>query len=126
VDKLLLKAGRELLLETGAANLKVRQVAARAGVNLGMFHYHFRTREHFLTSVFQEIYEDFFKTFVLESSGTDSPLARLSRALTVMARFVRDNRPILLMLLMDCVQGNRARGESVPELSSTKVLKKSS
>jgi AcrR family transcriptional regulator len=33
-----------LLPQTGCAGLSVRKVAERAGINLGMFHYHFKSR----------------------------------------------------------------------------------
>ena len=42
LDRALLAAGRELLPERGCAGLSVREVADAAGVNLGMFHYHFK------------------------------------------------------------------------------------
>ena len=55
VDALLLRAGRELYPETGAAGLSIRKVAERAGVNLGMFHYHFRTKEAFVRQLLQAL-----------------------------------------------------------------------
>ncbi|MBC7946203.1 MAG: TetR/AcrR family transcriptional regulator, partial [Burkholderiales bacterium] len=42
-DRRLIKAARKLLPETGCSGLNLRQVAVKAGVNLGMFHYHFKT-----------------------------------------------------------------------------------
>ena len=42
VDQRLLEAGLALLPQTGCAGLSVRRLADHAGVNLGMFHYHFK------------------------------------------------------------------------------------
>ena len=51
IDQRLLEAGRRLLPDLGCAALSVRRLAAEAGVNAGMFHYHFRTKDVFLLSL---------------------------------------------------------------------------
>lgn len=106
-DQLLLRAGRELISKTGFSGLKVRQIAARAGVNLGMFHYYFKTKEKFARNVLQELYEEFFKRFSIESSGKGDSKERLRRALNILGRFVRDNRKLILVLLQDVLQGHK-------------------
>ena len=58
LDRALLAAGRELFPARGCAGLSVREVADAAGVNLGMFHYHFKSREAFLRALLQSVYED--------------------------------------------------------------------
>ena len=60
LDRALLAAGRELLPALGCSGLTIRQVAEAAGVNIGMFHYHFRTRDVFLRAVMQSAYEEMF------------------------------------------------------------------
>jgi len=97
-DRRLLDAGRRLLPETGIAGLSLRKVAAEAGVNLGMFYYHFGSKRKFVRRVLQEIYEEFFKGFSLETLGEAPPIERLGKALTSLARFVRDNRKLFLSI----------------------------
>jgi AcrR family transcriptional regulator len=92
----LLQAGLELLDENGFEGLKIRQVTEKAGVNLGMFHYHFKTKDEFTRQVLKHLYEKFFQDFSLESVGEDDPLARLRRALLALGRFFRENRTLLL------------------------------
>ncbi|MBI4676762.1 MAG: TetR/AcrR family transcriptional regulator [Elusimicrobia bacterium] len=104
-DKLLIQAGRKLLPETGISGLSVRKVAAEAGVNPGMFHYHFKTKRRFARMVLQEIYEEFFKGFSVESGGGSPPLERLRRALLALGRFARDNRRLFIILLHDVIEG---------------------
>ena len=53
LDRALLAAGRVLLPSAGARASRSAQVADAAGVNIGMFHYHFKTREAFLRAVMQ-------------------------------------------------------------------------
>ena len=50
LDKKMIEAGIKLLKRHGAANLSVRDVANEAGANLGMFAYHFGTKEKFILS----------------------------------------------------------------------------
>ncbi|HAH06850.1 MAG TPA: TetR family transcriptional regulator [Elusimicrobia bacterium] len=105
-DRKLLSAGRELLARKGISGLSVREVASKAEVNLGMFHYHFKTKDEFARRVLQEIYEEFFAKLSLEASeGTSAE--RLRKALTSLARFARDNRALVLCLGQDAVAGNR-------------------
>jgi AcrR family transcriptional regulator len=104
-DKLLIQAGRKLLPETGVSGLTLRRVAAAAKVNLGMFHYHFGSKREFARRVLQEIYEDFFKDFSMESGGTAPALEHLRRALNALARFARDNRKLLLAIVRDVLEG---------------------
>lgn len=102
---LLLAAGRELLPERGCAGLSVREVAQRAGVNLGMFHYHFRSREAFLRAVLQQAYEEMFGRLTLEAGGGADPVEGLRAAFGVLGRFLRDNRPLLGRVLADALSG---------------------
>ncbi len=104
VDRLLLAAGRDLFPETGAARLSVRKVAAHAGVNLGMFHYHFRTKELFVRQLLQELYDEMFANLELAASSR-APEEALRAALNVLARFARDNGRLLRRLCGDAFSG---------------------
>ena len=106
-DQRLVKAARRLLPETGCSGLNLRQVAAKAKVNLGMFHYHFKTKEEFVRRVLQEFYEEFFKDFQLEAEHHATPLENLRAALMTFAAFARDNRRLVFVLLRDAMNGEK-------------------
>lgn len=106
-DKLLIRAGRKLLPETGVSGLTMRRVAREAGVNLGMFHYHFGSKREFARRVLSEIYEDFFREFRLETAGDAPPRERLRRALGALARFARDNRKFILAIVRDVMEDDQ-------------------
>lgn len=76
-----------------------------AGVNLGMFHYHFKSREAFLRALMQQGYETMFATLSLELARPVDTLSTLRHALRAIARFVRDNRRFLARLLADALSG---------------------
>src|SRR5947207_10456215 len=105
VDRLLLRAGRELFPETGAARLSIRKVADRAGVNPGMFHYHFGAKDSFVRQWLQELYDEMFANLELAASA-QSPRDALSAALNVLGRFARDNAKLLRRLIADALSGD--------------------
>ncbi|MES2201045.1 MAG: TetR/AcrR family transcriptional regulator [candidate division FCPU426 bacterium] len=99
-DEKLLKAGREVIAEHGLSGLSMRAVAKKAGVNLGMFHYHFKNKAEFSRRCTEEAYAEFFRGFELETAD-GSTLQRLRRGLLALARFSRDQRFFILALLRD-------------------------
>jgi AcrR family transcriptional regulator len=107
VDALLLAAGRELYPATGAAGLSIRKVVERAGVNLGMFHYHFGKKEAFVRAVLQSLYEEMFAELTTAAAGATDPVVALREALRVIARFGRDHRVLLRRLISDAAAGER-------------------
>lgn len=118
-EEALIRAGTEIIRESGFAGLSLRRVAARAGANLGMFPYLFGSKEAFVRKVAQRIYDDFFSGFSLATSRQDRPVENLRRGLVQLGRFVRDNRRLALALASDVIlrQDREARkflGRNVP------------
>lgn len=105
IDQLLIDTARELLPETGARDFSIRQLTERAGVNLGMFHYHFKTRENFLSIVLQGVYEDMFTQLTFQAKADRATLENLRAAVNVLGRFLRDNRHLLRRLMPDAMAG---------------------
>jgi|ERR1700674_2530806 AcrR family transcriptional regulator len=111
LDRALLAAGRELFPQRGCASLSLREVADAAGVNLGMFHYHFGSRDAFLRALMQQAYEEMFATLTLEVAREGDAVSHLRRALRVLGRFLRDNRPFLARVLADALSGEQCARE---------------
>jgi len=114
-EKRLLDSGRKLLYQNGLAGLRVREVAREAGVNLGMFHYHFGSRDAFVKLLLKDIYKDFLSRLRLDISPGRPPEKRLRDALVSLGLFVRDNRLPLSVLIMDALSGNRKAAEFIAE-----------
>jgi AcrR family transcriptional regulator len=102
-DQRLIAAAQQLMQRSGLSRLNLRQVAAKAGVNLGMFHYHFKGKEQFIQAVLAQTYEQFFEKFSLRVEGKTEPLDKLRQALLAMAQFSRDNRQVVLSLMQDAL-----------------------
>ena len=106
LDRALLAAGRELLPARGCAGLSIREVAEAAGVNLGMFHDHFQSREAFLRALLQTMYEEMFSQLTFQGSAGWGPRDNLRAALRFLGRFLRANRPILARVMADALCGD--------------------
>lgn len=104
-DKKLLDQGRKLLIKKGASRFSVREVCDKAGVNLGMFNYHFGAKDKFIEKILADIYNSFLGDFELAESETE--LQTLKLQLTLIARFARDNRHLILVLLNDVLNGDK-------------------
>ena len=74
-------------------------------MNIGMFHYHFRTREAFLRAVMQSAYEEMFSRLTLGIDKEASATANLRAALRVLGRFVQGNRALIARILADALGG---------------------
>jgi len=106
-DQRLVDTALEMAKHSGLSNLKLRDVAKKAGVNLGMFHYHFKTKDQFTRAVLQDTYEKFFSQFSLETSGDGPALQRLRAALLTLGRFIAGNRSMLLGIFQDVLNKNQ-------------------
>jgi AcrR family transcriptional regulator len=106
IEEALLRSGRKLYAQRGAAGLSVRALTEHARANLGMFHYHFRTKDEFLRRLFEGWYEEMFEALTGRMQEQGPPLHRLQEALFFLATFARDNRVMLSRVLMDAAAGN--------------------
>lgn len=105
IDDLLIASGIALLPDTGCAGLSVRKLVEHAGVNLGMFHYHFKNKDNFIRVVLQRLYEGMFADLQLQAAAGPDPIDNLRAAVTVLASFARQHRALLLMLVSEAIQG---------------------
>ena len=106
-DQRLIEAAGEILKHSGLSGMNLRQVAAKAGVNLGMFHYHFKNKDQFTRKVLQESYERFFKEFSLESGKDGGAREQLRGAVLTLVKFVRDHRRMFLGILQDVLRKDK-------------------
>jgi AcrR family transcriptional regulator len=79
----ILRAAAELMAERSPSEVTLREIAARAGVNYGLIHRHYGTKDRLLVEIFQEftdygaeqirasesIHEAIGRTFTLDSGG---------------------------------------------------------
>jgi AcrR family transcriptional regulator len=112
-DQRLIQAAQEMLKHSGLDRMNLRQLCAKAKVNPGMFHYHFKTKDQFARAVLQDVYEKFFKDFSLRIEEEEATLGKLGQALFALGRFSSDNRQMFLSLFHDSLGQNKVVHEFV-------------
>lgn len=105
IDQRLLEAGMALLPQTGCRGLSARKLAEHAGVNLGMFHYHFKTKDNFIRTLLAQVYEQMFALLALRTQEGRTALENLRNALLVLAQFGRQHRVLLQRICGDALAG---------------------
>ena len=106
-DRLLLDAAKKMIPRYGFSHLKIRDVAKKAGVNLGMFNYHFKTKDKFIQILLKEMYAEFFSKLKLESESGVPTHEKMERIGLTLAKFILDNRDLLFPLIQEIVMGNK-------------------
>ena len=104
-DLAMLTSGRALYAQHGCAGLSVRAVAEHAGVNPGLFHYHFGSKDGFLRAVLQSLYEEMFEPLSGAAQLPGPPVDRLRGVLILLGRFLRDHAPEVGRIWSDASQG---------------------
>jgi AcrR family transcriptional regulator len=113
IDQTLLASGRELFARYGCNGLTVRLVAEHAGVNPSLFHYHFGSKEQFLRTVLQSLYEEMFEQLSGTAQLPGPPLLRLRAVLLSIGGFLRTHGPEVGRIWTDAGQGEPVAVEFV-------------
>ncbi len=106
-DLKLKTAGRKLLQEKGITGLTVREACRVAGVNTGMFHYYFGSKDEYLKAVLKEMYAEFMLNFKAGVSVAGTPRARLKAALVEVGKFGLGVRNAAPMIFADLAYGKK-------------------
>lgn len=126
-DLKLKAAGRKLLREKGITGLTVREACRVAGVNTGMFHYYFGSKEEFLKAVLKEMYAEFMLSFKAGVAVAGTPRERLKNALVEVGKFARSVRSVAPMIFADLAHGKKeafafVRGNFTEHIHQVAVL----
>ena len=102
---LLLEHGLRLARQGGLRRLTVRGVCAAADVNPGSFVYHFRTRDHFVAELIEQVYAPLFTRMQANYSQSGAPLERLRAMLVNLLQFVVALDSVLAQFILDAIAG---------------------
>ncbi|RJF97178.1 TetR/AcrR family transcriptional regulator [Noviherbaspirillum saxi] len=105
IDQRLLASGLALLPLTGCRGLSARKLTDHAGVHLGMFHYHFHSKENFIRILLEQVYEGMFSELEIRTRAGESAAHNLRNAVHVIAGFGRTHRQLLLRIGADALAG---------------------
>jgi len=103
----LINAGIVLARQKGISSFSVRQLCLKAKVNLGLFHYHFVSRQKFNKAVLKELYGNFLKDFDFKSPEDLTPLQELENVSSIIGKFTKENASLLSSLFIEAASGNK-------------------
>jgi AcrR family transcriptional regulator len=106
IDQILLQSGRELFPTCGCCDLSLRALAEHAKCNMGMFHYHFRTKDNFLTILLQSMYEEFYGQLQAEVMHEGTAVQRLRQTMNLLARLLGGHGAWLGRVWADASRGD--------------------
>lgn len=91
IDQVLLTSGRALFPAHGCAGLSLRRLAEHAQVNVGMFHYHFQSKDNFLRVLLQQMYDEMFLQLQAEVAHGGTAIQRVRQSLCLLGRLMREH-----------------------------------
>lgn len=105
-DEKLIKTGLSLARAHGLNGFSVRQLCAKSKVNLGMFYYHFKTKDNFDRALMKAIYTEMLADINIKISPAAAPRQNVRAALLSISAFIQKNRVLLSSLAGDVFSGN--------------------
>ncbi|MBC3872106.1 TetR/AcrR family transcriptional regulator [Undibacterium flavidum] len=106
IDQTLLQSGRILFPQCGCCDLSLRALTEHAQVNMGMFHYHFRSKDNFLSILLQSMYDELFAQLQAQTLHPGTALQRLRQTLMLLAKLLREHGPWLSRVWTDASRGD--------------------
>lgn len=106
IDQTLLQSGRALFPHCGCCDLSLRALTEHAQVNMGMFHYHFRSKDNFLSILLQSMYEELFEQLQAQTLHPGTALQRLRQTMLLLASLLREHGHWLSRVWTDASRGD--------------------
>lgn len=100
-DQLLVETAKRMYPQVGASGMSLKRIADEAGVNLGMFSYHFGSKANFVRRVLEELVEEAGLNATVQVPEGMRPLDRLRCYLLQLGRNYRDHRQLALAIYRD-------------------------
>ncbi len=107
IDKRMLEAAKKIVCEHGCSGIRIRDIAAKAHANLGMFHYYFKSKRRFTKVLLQDCYDDFFSRLSTASRDGDRAIDQLRSVLLAAATFVKQEHKFYSALFKDILNENQ-------------------
>jgi AcrR family transcriptional regulator len=102
-EKKILQGARECLLQEGHMRATVKRIAEHAGVNHGLIHHYFGSKEGLIVALIEQTQQSVMSGFPLESAQGQTPLRReerLGRFLELVRSHIMGNELMLEVIAM--------------------------
>jgi AcrR family transcriptional regulator len=109
LDKKMLDAGRKIVSKEGSGNLSIPRICMLAKANLGMFNYHFGTKENYIKLLYTNIKDEVTNYLDLASVKDKNALERIKYVMMKINVYIQKNpklaESLFYEVLMHCGKG---------------------
>ncbi len=96
----ILNAARDLFGERGVDATSIREIARTAGVNLGMIHYFFKTKDNLVDAVLERYFGNVAEALdSVPAAGT--PREKLAAAIRAIISYIQDNQSLVRIVMRE-------------------------
>jgi AcrR family transcriptional regulator len=110
-------AATELFLEKGVDRTSVREIASKAGINLALMNYYFRSKENLFDAIFSQLVKSNTKTLI-EILDSDMPLEDKIRSYVGVYIDMLGENPLLVSFVMAILHRSRERITEMKAISN--------
>ena len=100
-DRLLIEAAKKLLPELGASGMSLKMLSDEAGVNPGIFYYHFKSKSNFIRIVLESFIEDARKEIEIEIPANIPSIKKLQHCLMSIGKIFRGHCRLAVSMYRD-------------------------
>ena len=119
LDQKLIELGKEKVVTQGISNLSIRQICLDAGINLGMFYYHFKSKENYIKALFNSLSRDLASGWLVEAAKLPASEQKLKRVLVLSAKMIREHRGTIETIIKDVNIFDKMYVDIIKELHDT-------
>lgn len=101
IDKKLIELGKKRLMKQGVSGLSIRSLCLDSGINLGMFHYYFKSKENYIRILFTTMHEDLRNSWIEESRGLPNSLEKLKKILWENTKILKEQHGTFEPIMKD-------------------------
>ena len=101
INKKLIEVGKQKVLESGISGVNIRSICLDYGINLGMFHYYFKTKENFTNILLKTLSDDLISYMIKESEGLANSREKLKKVLMINAKRMYERKSMIENLIKD-------------------------
>lgn len=101
IDKKLIEIGKKRLMEQGITSISIRSICLESGINLGMFHYYFKSKENYLRILFKGLSDDLQAYWIRESVGLPTSEEKLKKVLLLNTKIMEQFKGVFETIFKD-------------------------
>ncbi|MDR0581244.1 MAG: TetR family transcriptional regulator [Holosporaceae bacterium] len=122
LDLAMIEAGKQIISESGAKKLTLKNICEKAKANPGMFIYYFKTKDVFLLKLLSSIFDEFRDFAQLNTRPKENPLERLKICLEKFSEFCSFKKRSFAELFLEIMKNKKLLEKAVLEIQNNHIM----